>query len=125
VSSAVVIDDLDLVGIVVAPDEAKTPLVIDTNAVLAVAVATQSFQTVAGGARNAAIWMAASSMSSFRRAARSMARQRVGVSPSNTFRVSASRKLRIIRHTYNVQRIIVQAVSANAHACARNAVMRQ
>jgi hypothetical protein len=44
----VVIHDLNVVRISISPHEAKPPLVIDPDAVLALPVTTQSFQTVAG-----------------------------------------------------------------------------
>ena len=43
-----VVDDLDLPGIAVAPYETDAPLLVDANAVLPPAVAPQGFQPVAG-----------------------------------------------------------------------------
>jgi hypothetical protein len=42
----VVIDDFHLVGTVIPPDEADTPLVVDPNAVLALTVTAQGLQAV-------------------------------------------------------------------------------
>ena len=42
-----IIDDLDIVGTMVRPDEANPPLIVDTNAVLPQSVAAQSLQSVA------------------------------------------------------------------------------
>src|ERR1700683_2259586 len=47
-SSAVVIDDLDIVSASFGPVEADAPLVIDTNAPLSDTIAPQSFEAVAG-----------------------------------------------------------------------------
>jgi hypothetical protein len=44
--TSVVINDFDLVGITMPPDEANPPFVIDANAMLPVAVAFQCFQPV-------------------------------------------------------------------------------
>ena len=41
-----VVDDLDIVGPVVAPDEADAPPVVDADAVLALAVVLERFQPV-------------------------------------------------------------------------------
>ena len=43
-----VIYDLNLVGVVVAPDEANPPLVVDANAVLAMAIAPKRLQAIPG-----------------------------------------------------------------------------
>ena len=48
-----VIDDLDLVGMVVVPDEADAVLVIDANGMLALSVSTECLQAIVG--RNAEI----------------------------------------------------------------------
>ena len=45
-ASSMVGGDLDLVGIVVLPNETNAPLVVDTNAVLTFAVFLQRFQMV-------------------------------------------------------------------------------
>jgi len=44
--TSMVINNLDLIGITVSPDEANSPLVIDANAVLALAVASQCLKPV-------------------------------------------------------------------------------
>jgi hypothetical protein len=44
----VIIANVHFPGVPVAPDKTNTPLVIDTNAVLALAIATQRLQTIAG-----------------------------------------------------------------------------
>jgi hypothetical protein len=49
-----VIHDFDALGTVVAPYEADAPLVIDPDAVLAGALATQQFQPIAGWRRQVA-----------------------------------------------------------------------
>ncbi len=41
-----VVHDLSIVGVPVAPDEAQTPLVVDPYTVLALAVTMQSFQAI-------------------------------------------------------------------------------
>jgi hypothetical protein len=43
----VVIDDLDLLGVLAGPTEADAPLVIDADGVLATAIALQGLQPVA------------------------------------------------------------------------------
>lgn len=43
-----VIDDLDVPGFAVSPDEADAPLLVDPNAVLSLPVIAQSFQAIAG-----------------------------------------------------------------------------
>ena len=43
-----VIDDLNVMGIAVKPDEADAPLVIDTNAIRPRAIAFQQFKLVSG-----------------------------------------------------------------------------
>jgi hypothetical protein len=43
----VVVGDLDIVGVAVAPNEAKPPLVIDADAVLSAPIIPQCLQTVA------------------------------------------------------------------------------
>ncbi len=55
-----IVHDLDIPGIAVAPDEADAPLVVDTNAVLPDSVASKGFQSVAG--RDSQILKAASSV---------------------------------------------------------------
>src|SRR5260370_33718444 len=47
----VVIDDLDLVSVPIAPGKANAPLVVDADAVLALAVALQALQSVSGQRR--------------------------------------------------------------------------
>ncbi len=47
--SLVVVHDFDLVGTIVVPHKADTPLVIDADAVLSFAVPLERFQMVAGG----------------------------------------------------------------------------
>src|SRR5688500_6379247 len=44
---SVIVGDLDVVGIALAPDEADTPLIVDPNAVLPAAIALQSLHAVA------------------------------------------------------------------------------
>jgi hypothetical protein len=41
-----IVDDLNVVGVPFAPDKAKTPLVVDPNAVLPLSVTVQSFQAI-------------------------------------------------------------------------------
>lgn len=43
-----VIDDLDVPGFAVSPNEANAPLIVDANAVLPLPVAAQGFQAIAG-----------------------------------------------------------------------------
>ena len=43
---SVIVGDLDVVGVTVAPDEADPPLIIDPDAVLPTAVSAQRFQTI-------------------------------------------------------------------------------
>lgn len=43
-----IVDDLYLVGIAVLPDEAKSPLIVDPDAVLALAVTPERLESVAG-----------------------------------------------------------------------------
>ena len=43
-----VVDYLDAPGVTIAPHEADTPLIVDANRVLAVAVAAQGLQAIAG-----------------------------------------------------------------------------
>jgi hypothetical protein len=47
-ASLAVVDDLDLVGVTVVPAEADAPLVVDADAVLAVAITLERFEPVAG-----------------------------------------------------------------------------
>ena len=44
-----IIYNLDLVRTVLGPDKAKAVLVIDSNGVLAVSIATECFQPISGG----------------------------------------------------------------------------
>jgi hypothetical protein len=44
----VIIDDLDLLRITFAPDEADAELVVDSDAVLSLAVSDQLFQPISG-----------------------------------------------------------------------------
>jgi len=44
----VIVDNLDLPGVAITPDEADTPLLVDANAMLPKSVATKGFQPVAG-----------------------------------------------------------------------------
>jgi hypothetical protein len=44
-----VVDDFHIVGVAIPPHEADTRLIIDSDAVLALALALQSFQPVSGG----------------------------------------------------------------------------
>jgi hypothetical protein len=46
--SSMVIDDLDVPGFAVSPNEANAPLLVDPNAVLSLPVAAQGFQAIAG-----------------------------------------------------------------------------
>ena len=48
IAPLVIINDLDIVSIVLAPYKTDSPLIIDADAVLALAVAAQFFQMVAG-----------------------------------------------------------------------------
>ena len=41
-----IVNDLNFVGISVSPNEADAPLIIDSNAVLALAIAAQAFEPV-------------------------------------------------------------------------------
>ena len=43
-----IVDDLDVVGIAVTPTKANPPLVVDPDAVLSFAVASQGLQSIAG-----------------------------------------------------------------------------
>jgi len=43
-----IVDDLNIPSFTIAPYETHSPLVVDTNAVLTLAVAVQHFQTVSG-----------------------------------------------------------------------------
>jgi hypothetical protein len=45
----VIVHDLNFVSIPLAPNEAKTPLVVNPNAVLSLSAAMQSFQAISGG----------------------------------------------------------------------------
>src|SRR5262245_89272 len=47
-ASSVVVDDLDVEGVVVLPDEADAPLIVDANAVLTCSVPFQVLQMVTG-----------------------------------------------------------------------------
>jgi hypothetical protein len=44
----VVVDDLDVPSLIIAPDKTDAPLVVDANAELTLAVAAQGFQPIAG-----------------------------------------------------------------------------
>jgi hypothetical protein len=44
-----VIDDLDVVGITVAPTKADPPLIVNSNAVLSFSIARKAFKPIAGG----------------------------------------------------------------------------
>ncbi len=50
----VIVHDLNLVSIALAPNEAKTPLVVNPNAVLSLSAALQYFQAIAGRRRQIA-----------------------------------------------------------------------
>ena len=49
-----VIHDLHVVGVAIAPDKADSPLIVDADAVLALAVASQPFETIPRGSRKVA-----------------------------------------------------------------------
>ncbi len=49
----VIVDDLDIEGVTIAPDKTDPPLVVDANTVLARTIARQTFQAIAR--RNAQI----------------------------------------------------------------------
>jgi hypothetical protein len=42
----VIIDDLDIIGIIVLPDKTDTPLIIDPNTVLALPISVEHFQAI-------------------------------------------------------------------------------
>jgi len=44
--ASVIVDDLNFVGIPVTPNQARTPLIVNPDAVLPLAFAAQGFQTV-------------------------------------------------------------------------------
>jgi len=44
----VIIDNFNVVGVTVAPDETQPPLIVDPNAVLPFSIAVQSFKTIGG-----------------------------------------------------------------------------
>lgn len=44
-----IVGDLDVVRVAVAPPKADAPLIVDANAVLPDAIATEFFQSIAGG----------------------------------------------------------------------------
>jgi hypothetical protein len=46
--ASVIVHDLNFVSIALAPNEAKTPLVVNPNAILSLSVAMQSFQAISG-----------------------------------------------------------------------------
>jgi hypothetical protein len=48
ITKSVIIGDLYVVGIAVAPHEAETELIIDANAMLALSIAVQCFQAITG-----------------------------------------------------------------------------
>jgi hypothetical protein len=50
-SSLMIVDDLDVVSVAIFPNEANAPLIINANAMLALAVASQRFQAVARGSQ--------------------------------------------------------------------------
>src|SRR5580700_7742105 len=60
-----IIGNVHFPGVPVAPDKTNTPLVIDTNAVLALAIATQRLQTITGWRAKSLNRPAASSWRSF------------------------------------------------------------
>lgn len=50
-SSLMIVDDLDVVSVAIFPNEANAPLIINANAMLTLAVASQRFQAVARGSQ--------------------------------------------------------------------------
>jgi hypothetical protein len=45
----VVLDDLDVISVTIAPDKADSPLIVYADAVLSLSVARQSFKAIPGG----------------------------------------------------------------------------
>jgi len=99
-----VIHNLDLVSVTLQPHKTNAPLLVNTNAILPLAIALQRFQSVPGSAASVRISGAASSMSSFRRACRSMALNRRTVSRWKSRSESALRKERITGSGYTAVR---------------------
>jgi len=96
-SILMVINDLHVIGIALAPFKTNTPLVVDTNTVLALTVARQFFRWLAGGIRKSCNVSAPSSSSSFRRAPRWMSCGSLRENwRRNNFAVSSSLKLLIM-----------------------------
>jgi hypothetical protein len=50
-SSLMIVDDLDVESVALFPNEANSPLIINANAVLTLAVASQRFQAIARGSQ--------------------------------------------------------------------------
>lgn len=50
-ASLMIVDDLDVVSVAIFPNEANAPLIINANAMLTLAVASQRFQAVARGSQ--------------------------------------------------------------------------
>ncbi|MNL88828.1 hypothetical protein D3C87_2187830 [compost metagenome] len=45
-ASLVIITDLDLIGVAIPPNETNTPLIVDPDAVLSLAIALQGLQAI-------------------------------------------------------------------------------
>jgi hypothetical protein len=50
-SSLMIVDDLDVVSVAIFPNEANAPLIINSNAMLTLAFASQRFQAIARGSQ--------------------------------------------------------------------------
>lgn len=98
--NSVVIDDLDVPHAVLGPDEADAKLVVDANAVLALAVSRQRFQPVARRVRNASSVAALSSCWSLRSATAAKLAKRFTRLPANRSAVSLSAKETITASGY-------------------------
>src|SRR5439155_26144200 len=99
-----VIDNLNHLGAAIPPDEADVPLIVDPDAVLSPAIASECLEPVAGGARRSESRVAASSMSSLRSATALIARNAAGVPSRYSASVRRSLNERITYARYNASR---------------------
>jgi hypothetical protein len=92
-----IVHELDVVSVSVAPDETKPPLLVDPDRVLSAPIAAQRLQAIPGGTRKSSSRVTVSSRNSFLTARSATSRgARFGGLPAASSFVSLSRHDRII-----------------------------
>jgi hypothetical protein len=99
----VIVDDLDLMSIAIAPYEADPPPVVDADAVLPRAITFQRFEPIAGRCPEVPHVLRPVELDQLAsRGALDLARQRLATRRVNTASVSRSAKVLITRVMYDV-----------------------